>query len=133
MKEINSNTPKTHLKMMEEYCEKRNRFTTFTDLKEKTEHHIEELKQAQENYEKNGTIKPEMVKGLFALANAACHENIQHANERIKKSSSYKLMENHLRGKGYNPQEVFDAYEDNFCIFEDALAEKEEEKQCVRN
>lgn len=131
--EINKNTPKTHLKMMEEYCEKRSRFTTFTDLKEKTEQHIEELKQAQENYEKNGTIKPETVKGLFALANVACYEITKRANERIEKSSSYKLMENHLRSKGYNPQEVFDAYHDNFCIFENALAEKEEEKQCARN
>ena len=129
--EINKNTPKTHLRMMENYCEKRVITETQQYINDQLNASMIKFEKAKEQYESNGTIEPETIQSLFDVAiGVSQHYLVDNQPPRRDFSNPH---EKELIKKQYNPDEVYKLYSKNMSIFEDLLSEKEEEKQSVEN
>lgn len=120
MRKFNEQTPKSHKKIMDKYCQERWSREYHAKENEKRNVELKEFEDAYETFKLTGTISKEFgeklfsnYKGLIELENS-----VSNWNDSIGEDKFFQ-NEKELKDKGYDVDEIYALYEQNYLIFEE--------------
>lgn len=125
MKEINSNTPKSHLKLLKEFCEKKANNDFFTKEKNKTllrkEHYLTKRKE----FKKSGTLDTKTINELFDDTDALCTLVILNLDNLLLASSNINEIEKQVKERGYDTEKIYSKYSEHYQDFDELVEASE--------
>ena len=125
MKEINSNTPKSHLKLLKEFCEKKANYDLFTKEKNKTLSSKEHYLTKRKEFEKIGTLDTKTINELFDNTDALCTLTILNFDNLLLVSSNLNEIEKQVKDKGYDTEKIYSKYREHYQDFDELVEASE--------
>lgn len=110
-REINAATPKSHLKLIKNFCEKKDVTRNLGKVKNTCIRMKQDILAKQKDYFDNGTI-PDLktMRAMFQLTITAQDMAIKNFDDALSRAADLKEIEKTLKSKGYNTREIYSKY-----------------------
>ena len=118
-REINELTPKSHKKLMHQYCYERWSKEHHEQESKKCNARLEEYEREYESYKKTGNISPDFAKTLFETYKGTI-SLLGSMNHYLHDSSDCTVERKgkELEDKGYDLEDVYKRYQENCCVYD---------------
>ena len=122
-KKINEKTPKTHLRLMDKYCELRSNAEAVGNGAEIAKDNIARISEKEKEFNRTGTIDKETASELFCMTKAFYDVSRLKMEETVRCLSERMVSAGQdLTAKGYDLDTVYAVWDADPCMFEE-LAE----------
>lgn len=120
MRQINEQTPKSHKKIMDKYCQERWSREYHAQEKERHNADLKKWEEAYEIFKLTGTVSKEYGEELFSTYKSliTANNSICDWSDSISEDSFFK-NEQELKNKGYDVDEVYEIYQKDSYAFSD--------------
>jgi len=125
MKKINLNTPKSHLKLLKEFCEKKANYDLFTEEKNKILSRKEHYLTKRKEFEKSGTLDTKTINELFDNTDTLCTVTIFNADKLLLSLSNLNEIEKQVKDKGYDTEKIYSKYREHYQDFDELVESSE--------
>lgn len=111
---ITALTPKSHLKLLKDFCEKKSTVDTIGKFRDEFVKTREDFVKKQKDFE-NGIIPDiQTIKSMFCLSIAASDMSIRNLDAELSGTWNLKAIEKELKAKGYDTRKIYSKYRKSF-------------------
>jgi hypothetical protein len=117
-REINELTPKTHKKLMYQYCNERWSKEHHEQEAKKCNARLEEYEREYDSYKKTGKISPKFAEILFSTYKGTISLIGSMNNYLSDSDETLRRKAKELEEKGYDLEEVYGRFQKNCCVYD---------------
>jgi len=117
MREINELTPKTHKKLMYQYCHERWSKEYHEKELKKCKEELDEYEREYDSYKKTGKISPKFAETLFSTYKGTISLIGSMNNYLSDSDETLRRKAKELEEKGYDLEDVYKRYQENLWVY----------------